>query len=333
MTNMVILGWPLLLLVALLCCQISAFPQRTHTQGHRHHHPSNSWLSSSFEDVNDFSSSTSVDFSMDPTSPQAKEIMNHLGLSVEQHSQLAKLAVLVNDWNGRLNLISRRDCSKEVVFGRHIIPSLAPLGLLDSNSIQDHQRVVDVGTGGGFPGLPLAIAYPNVEFLLVDSIGKKLAAVQDMADTLGLTNVKIYHGRAEALEEKEFDVCVGRSVAAVPTFCYWVQHLLKKDTGHLMYMIGGDIEEELLEQAIVDREINDLLDCPGASDKRILVFPQPVVKGIAAASGEKPRIPTKKKVSLKGKKTQPSKGAWTKRDNSALKQRGYENFKRFDSSE
>jgi 16S rRNA (guanine527-N7)-methyltransferase len=270
---------------------------------------------------------------MDPTSPQAKEIMNHLGLSVEQHSQLAKLAVLVNDWNGRLNLISRRDCSKDVVFGRHIIPSLAPLGLLDGNIIQDHQRVVDVGTGGGFPGLPLAIAYPNVEFLLVDSIGKKLAAVQDMADTLELTNVKIYHGRAEALEEKEFDVCVGRSVAAVPTFCYWVQHLLKKDTGHLMYMIGGDIEEELLEQATVDREINDLLDCPGASDKRVLVFPQPVVKRIAAASGEKPRIPAKKKVSLKGKKKQPSKGAWTKRDNSAPKQRGYENFKRFDSSE
>lgn len=92
---------------------------------------------------------------MDPTGSQAKEIIKHLGLTVEQHQQLASLAVLVNDWNKRLNLISRRDCCKEVVFGRHIIPSLAPKGLDsgDTTIIQDNQKVVDVGTGGGFPGL------------------------------------------------------------------------------------------------------------------------------------------------------------------------------------
>lgn len=179
---------------------------------------------------------------------------------------------------------------------------------------------------------PLAIAYPNVDFLLVDSVGKKLGAVQDMADTLGLTNVKIHHGRAELVQEK-FDVCVGRSVAAIPTYCYWIQDLLKKDTGRLLYMIGGDIEQELLDDAIIDTDIDKLLDCPNASDKRVLVFSQTSVKKIAAASGEKPRVTNQRRTSsAKGKKKRkPAKGEWTKRDNSEKKQRGYENFKRYDN--
>jgi 16S rRNA (guanine527-N7)-methyltransferase len=321
-----ILTWSALLLLALFCSshQVSAFLL----------HKKNSFASrgvlpllSSPEDGSSFS--TSSDFAIDPTSPKAKEIMNHLGLTTVQHTQLAALAVLVVDWNERINLISRRDCCKEVVFGRHIIPSLAPLGLKENPIIQDKQRVVDVGTGGGFPGLPLAIAYPNVDFLLVDSVGKKLVAVKDMAETLKLTNVKIHHGRAEELEEKDFDVCVGRSVAGIPTFCLWTQNLLKKKDGRLLYMIGGDIKEELLDQAIVDRAIDDLLDCPNASDKRVLVFPQDSVKKIAADSGEK--LPAKQKTSFGNKKKQQTKGAWVKRDNSAPKQRGYETLKRFDS--
>ena len=179
---------------------------------------------------------------------------------------------------------------------------------------------------------PLAIVYPNVDFLLVDSVGKKLDAVQDMADTLGLTNVKIHHGRAELVQEK-FDVCVVRSVAAIPTYCYWIQNLLKKDTGRLLYMIGGDIEQELLDDAIIDSDIDELLDCPNASDKRVLVFSQTSVKKIAAASGEKPRVTNQRRTSsAKGKKKRKqAKGEWTKRDNSEKKQRGYENFKRYDN--
>jgi 16S rRNA (guanine527-N7)-methyltransferase len=275
--------------------------------------------------------STSRDFAMDPLSKKAKAIMNHLGLSVEQHQKLAKLAVLVTDWNTRLNLISRRDCSKEVVFGRHIIPSLAPIGLEGENGIiKDNQRVVDVGTGGGFPGLPLAIAYPDVDFLLVDSIGKKLGAVQDMADTLGLTNVRVHHGRAEQLKQK-FDVCVGRSVAAIPTYCFWIQDLLEKD-GHLQYIIGGEIEKNLLDQSIIDSDVDDLLECPNASDKRVLVFPQASVKKIARASGEKPRVPNQVTPTLGKKKLKKTtKGAWEKRDQTQPKQRGYENFKRYDN--
>jgi 16S rRNA (guanine527-N7)-methyltransferase len=274
--------------------------------------------------------STSTDFAMDPLSKKAKAVMNHLGLSVEQHQKLAKLAVLVTDWNTKLNLISRRDCSKEVVFGRHIIPSLAPLGLEGENGIiKDNQRVVDVGTGGGFPGLPLAIAYPDVDFLLVDSIGKKLGAVQDMADTLGLTNVKTHHGRAEQLKQK-FDICIGRSVAPIPTFCFWIQDLLERD-GHLQYIVGGEIEQNLLDQSIIDSNVDDLLECPNASDKRILVFPRATVKKIAKASGEKSRVSSQVAANPK-KKVKRTKGAWDKNDPTKPKQRGYENFKRFDST-
>mmetsp|Transcript_35472 Transcript_35472/g.85981 ORF Transcript_35472/g.85981 Transcript_35472/m.85981 type:complete len:324 (-) Transcript_35472:1465-2436(-) len=310
----------LVALTRLSICSGFISPRTNHAVG-RHS------VLSAFDNEN---GSTSLDFAMDPTGDEAKSIMNHLSLSLEQHQQLAKLAVLVTDWNTRINLISRRDCSKEVVFGRHIIPSLAPKGMNEEDAIiQSQQRVVDVGTGGGFPGLPLAIAYPDVDFLLVDSIGKKLVAVEDMANKLGLTNVKIHHGRAEQLHQK-FDVCVGRSVAAIPTYCFWVNDLLEKN-GHLLYMIGGDIDQQLLNQAIIDTDIDDLLESAGASDKRILVFPQETVKKIAKASGEQPRVPRKVKPTLGAKKKKRAKGEWAKRDPTAPKQRGYENFKRYDN--
>jgi 16S rRNA (guanine527-N7)-methyltransferase len=276
-------------------------------------------------------SSTSVDFAMNPTSEEARKIVREqLGLSMLQYKQLAALAVLVVDWNNKINLVSRKDCTPDVVFGRHILPSLAAC---KTGIIQDKAEIVDVGTGGGFPGLPLAIAYPDCDFLLVDSIGKKLTAVQDMADQLGLKNVKTYHGRAEILQSHKYDLCVGRSVAAIPTYCFWIHKLLKKGTGKLLYMIGGDIEQELLEQAELDQDIDDLLEYPGASDKRVLVFPQAAVARIAAASGEKIRVQDLRSSGKNNKngKAKPAKGEWKKRDPASPKPRGYENFKRFDS--
>ena len=339
------------LLAALLASQVQAF-QRTnpscsflpaHPLSKRYTHASRTIQKLSSTDGELSTTSTSTSFAMEPGSAEAKRILNKLGLSDAQCQQMQNLAELVVDWNGRINLVSRKDCTVPVVFGRHILPSLAPLGL-DDPIIQndDNQRVADVGTGGGFPGLPLAIAYPNVQFLLVDSVGKKLVAVQDMADKLGLTNVKTQHARAEEMIDKysSFDACVGRSVAAIPKFCFWTQGLLKKD-GHVIYLIGGEIEQELLDQTTTDVEIDTLLDHPGASDKRILVFPRGSVKNIAAASGEVLRLPGKKGVNPKlaaaraqKKKNDQKKprGAWEKRDSKDPKQRGYENFQRFDSS-
>mmetsp|Transcript_26474 Transcript_26474/g.29692 ORF Transcript_26474/g.29692 Transcript_26474/m.29692 type:complete len:430 (+) Transcript_26474:44-1333(+) len=316
------------------------------------------------------SSSSSLSFAIDPTSETAKRIVSEkLQLSSEQYQQLAELAVLVNDWNSHVNLISRKDCSRDVIFGRHILPSLAPLAILNNDDNNDSpltlsagQRVCDVGTGGGFPGIPLAIARPDVDFLLIDSVGKKIKVVQDIADQLGLNNVKTYHGRAESVSGEDsgsgekFSWVVGRSVSSIPTFAFWVHHLLQKNNGRLVYLTGGDIDETVADQAVIDEEIENLLDVPGVSDKRVLVFPQQAVDKLAKSSGEKLRVPTRggtggasetgrsrldsedknyatghhRNRKRNGKK-ETAKGQWTKRNSSAKKQRGYDDFQRFDS--
>ncbi len=313
--------------------------------------------------------STSMDFAVDPSSDEAKSITASLGISPEQHNMLAKHAKLIVEWNGRLNLISRKDCNVDVVFGRHILPSVALAGLPDfprkeneddTSDVNTRAKIVDVGTGGGFPGVPLAIIYPDVDFLLVDSVGKKLKAIDEMVAELGLTNVQTHHGRAEEIvddplqgrkHKNAYDICVGRSVSALPRFCFWIQDLLKKKknknqgnddgAGRLVYIIGGEVEKNVVSRAIADVEIDDLLECEGASDKRVLIIPSSDVLNIAKESGEK-----KQKRGNRKKNNRPtnnrnkgdddggfrkSKGKWTQRDNAAPKQRGYENFKRYGS--
>jgi hypothetical protein len=203
-------------------------------------------------------------------------------------------------------------------------------------------------------GLPLAVARPDLEFVLIDSVGKKINAVQDMADRLGLTNVQTFHGRAEeyamGLSSKnsdgKFDWVVGRSVAAIPTYCYWIQDLLKKDTGHLVYLIGGEIDDTIMTESVLNQAIEDLLECPNSSDKQVICFPYTSVKKLAAISGERPRVnqPSNGRIGSKTRQQQQqqqqqqqrrrrdnAKGQWTKRNASAPKKRGYENFERFDS--
>mmetsp|Transcript_18707 Transcript_18707/g.18017 ORF Transcript_18707/g.18017 Transcript_18707/m.18017 type:complete len:374 (-) Transcript_18707:5-1126(-) len=306
-------------------------------------------------------SSTSLNFAIHPDSEEAHSITSNLGLNEAQHQKLTKLTQLIVKWNGRLNLISRKDCTLEVVFGRHIIPSIAIAGIPDTplnvklnggdsddkelgDDDASRKMVVDVGTGGGFPGLPLAIIFPNIEFLLVDSVGKKLKAVQEMSDELGLKNIKTHHGRVEELLDdsalrskykQTFDVIVGRSVSALPRFCFWVNDLLKPrekgNEGKLVYIIGGDIEENLLELVENDIPIDEILQCDGASDKRTLVIRAQEVSKIADESGEtrqKRGAPNKKKKQVQ-RTRDTTKGSWDKKDNSAKKNRGYENFKRY----
>jgi len=321
------------------------------------------------------SPSTSIEFAMDPYSIEARSITESLGISLEKHKQLCKHAELVVGWNDRLNLISRKDCNVNVVFGRHILPSLALVALpdfpLEVNHDADNDddddddgeeiqqspkaRIVDVGTGGGFPGVPLAILYPESEFLLVDSVGKKLKAIEEMAKELGLDNIKTHHGRAEEIVDdplngrkykNSFDICVGRSVTAMPRFCFWIQDLLKKDRkqdngisrggGRLVYIIGGNVEESVTSRLVADIHIDDLLGCKGVSDKRAVVLRASDVVKVAKESGEKKQVkgPAKNasnrgKMTTAAERSNASKGAWAKRDNSVKKQRGYENFKRF----
>lgn len=291
--------------------------------------------------------SSSVNFSMNPDSEEARLITGRLGISEEAHILLSRHADLIVEWNDRLNLISRKDCNRNVVFGRHILPSLALAAIPEFPS---KGKIVDVGTGGGFPGVPLAIAFPESEFLLVDSVGKKLKAIDEMVMELGITNVKTHHGRAEEIvddpingrkHKNSFDICVGRSVTSMPKFCFWIQDLLKQkdDEGKLYYIIGGDVEKSVTSRLKGSYELEDLLGCKGASDKRALILNASDVIQVSKESGEKrqSKAKTRSKSTQRRPKTDPndrsftkSKGEWSKKDSSMKKQRGYESFKRYE---
>lgn len=165
-------------------------------------------------------------------------------LTEVQKSQFAQLGPLYKDWNEKINLISRKDI--EELYTRHVLHSL---GIAKVMKFKAGSRVLDVGTGGGFPGIPLAILFPETEFLLVDSIGKKINVVKDVAETLGLKNVRASHIRAEAVKEK-FDFVVSRAVTQMPIFATWVRNKFEKKQinalpNGILYLKGGDLRQEL----------------------------------------------------------------------------------------
>jgi 16S rRNA (guanine527-N7)-methyltransferase len=303
------------------------------------HHLSKQSLKS--EQASDSIDSREHLLSLDPDSKEAQQIvLDDLQQSEETLSKLRKLSYLVTEWNNRINLVSRQDCSTSTVFGRHVLPSAAVTQLKGDDGepfLRRAKRVVDVGTGGGFPGLPLAILYPETSFLLLDSVGKKLTACADMAERLGLRNVKTHHGRSEELIDSKFDIVTGRSVTSVPQFCAWVQHLLTDD-GHLLYWIGGgDIPPNALEVVQQDVPLSELVPVLQSSDKRILVFPATAVRKIAKESGLLPtrkvtKNSTSNKTKNKPQRTPKTKGEWRKKSSDEPKQRGYESFKRYSSS-
>lgn len=161
-----------------------------------------------------------------------------------QKKQFEKLQSLYVDWNEKINVISRKDINE--FYERHVLHSL---GIAKIMSFSDGSKVLDIGTGGGFPGIPLAILFPETQFTLVDSIGKKITVVKAVAEALELTNVKAYHERAEKINDK-FHFVVSRAVTQMPVFLGWLKGKFEKEqfnTKHngVLYLKGGDLGEEL----------------------------------------------------------------------------------------
>ena len=165
-------------------------------------------------------------------------------LTYNQKKQFSALSDLYSFWNAQINVISRKDMSD--FLERHVLHSL---GIAKIINFKAGTKVLDVGTGGGFPGIPLAILFPNVDFFLVDSIGKKIKVVRAVTHELGLKNVKISHERAENINEK-FDFVVSRAVTYMPTFLEWVEGKFSLDSKNVfpngvLYLKGGDLTEEM----------------------------------------------------------------------------------------
>ncbi|WP_430409897.1 16S rRNA (guanine(527)-N(7))-methyltransferase RsmG [Kordia sp.] len=165
-------------------------------------------------------------------------------LTDEQIEQFGQLEALYKEWNAQINVISRKDIDE--LYIRHVLHGLA---IAKVQPFTAGSRILDVGTGGGFPGIPLAILFPEVQFVLVDAIGKKIKVVQAVADRIGLTNVSAHHMRAEKVKG-EFDFIVSRAVTNMPDFVKWVRKKVAKKQNHelkngILYLKGGDLTEEL----------------------------------------------------------------------------------------
>ncbi|AUP78447.1 16S rRNA (guanine(527)-N(7))-methyltransferase RsmG [Flavivirga eckloniae] len=165
-------------------------------------------------------------------------------LTEDQISKFEKLEILYQDWNLKINVVSRKDIDE--LYLRHVLHSMSIAKVLEFKS---GSKILDVGTGGGFPGIPLAILFPECSFHLVDSIAKKLKVVDEVVSGLGLTNVKTTHSRVEDIKDT-YDFIVSRAVAAMPTFVRWVKGKITKQQSHdlkngILYLKGGDLSEEL----------------------------------------------------------------------------------------
>ena len=158
--------------------------------------------------------------------------------------QFQKLEGLYKDWNLKINVVSRKDIDE--LYIRHVLHSL---GIAKVISFKPKSKILDVGTGGGFPGIPLAILFPECQFYLVDSIARKLKVVDEVVIGLGLKNVKTFHSRVEDIDE-QFDFIVSRAVTTMPTFVSWVKGKIAKSQHNdlkngILYLKGGDLKEEL----------------------------------------------------------------------------------------
>jgi 16S rRNA (guanine527-N7)-methyltransferase len=179
-------------------------------------------------------------------------------LSEKQKDQFAKLFDLYKDWNDKINVVSRKDI--ENLYINHVLHSL---GIAKVMAFKPGASVLDVGTGGGFPGIPLAILFPETNFHLVDSIGKKITVVKGVAEGVGLKNVRGEQIRAEQIKG-QYDFIVSRAVTRIKEFYGWIHNKTKKQSVHpldngILYLKGGDLDEELAELKKI-HQIYDLSD-------------------------------------------------------------------------
>lgn len=179
-------------------------------------------------------------------------------LTTEQREQFGQLGELYEYWNARVNVISRQDI--DTLYERHVLHSL---GIAKVQAFKAGTAVLDVGTGGGFPGIPLAIMYPDSSFHLVDSIGKKIRVVQEVINGLGLKNVRAEQIRAEKLDDS-YEFVVSRAVTRMAPFVGWIRKNVSRNSFHehrngILYLKGGDLTEELAELPMKSKQY-DLSD-------------------------------------------------------------------------
>ena len=195
-------------------------------------------------------------------------------LTQEQIVRFEKMDPLYRDWNGKINLISRKDIDS--LYEKHILHSLSIAKIID---FRPGTKILDVGTGGGFPGIPLAILFPSCHFVLIDSIGKKIKVVQAVSEDLGLKNVTAIHGRVEDVKE-EFDFVISRAVTTFPAFVGLVKKNISRKPQNalpngIIYLKGGDIQDEIKDykRNIEITEISNFFNEPFFETKKVVYLP------------------------------------------------------------
>ncbi|RZN82809.1 MAG: 16S rRNA (guanine(527)-N(7))-methyltransferase RsmG [Winogradskyella sp.] len=194
-------------------------------------------------------------------------------LTAYQIEQFEALLPLYKEWNSKINVISRKDIDE--LYLRHVLHSLAIAKVMP---FSDGSSVLDVGTGGGFPGVPLAIFFPECQFHLVDSINKKLKVINGVAEALNLENIRTTHSRVEAIDE-QYDFIVSRAVTAMPEFTKWIKGKIKKAQKNtfkngILYLKGGDLSEELKQYTTVKLfPLTDYFDEDFFETKKVVYLP------------------------------------------------------------
>jgi len=196
----------------------------------------------------------------------------------DQLSQLRLLEPLYKEWNEKINVISRKDIDS--LYEKHVLHSLAIAVLCP---FDDGAEIIDIGTGGGFPGIPLAIFFPKVKFHLVDSIGKKIKVVEEVVKACGLKNVTVFNGRAEEIKNRTFDYAVSRAVAPLGDLWKWIKPAIRPGQrsdelpNGLLCLKGGDLTKEInesgLKKIVQAWDVHDIFPEPAFEEKFLIYVP------------------------------------------------------------